>query len=104
MDENEKITSPEEVDKTSNDGCGCFLWPYTIVSIMTGILWIVWLIQGRPDIWYGKLFRLQWRVTIGFVVIAAGIAVIYGVVNCINTITAKWKMRKGDGEHHEEER
>ncbi len=103
MDENEQNTVVEESEKTSNDtdGLGCIIWPYTIVSTLISVLFIIWLIQGRPDTWYGSLFRFQFKLILWILGLLVGIVVIflikYGIVSLLEKCRSK-KTEEGDDE------
>ena len=104
--ENARTDTDTEVKKDDkSSGCGCLLCGFWgIAEITQIILWIVWLVQGRPDTWYGKLFRFQWKLFIGTVVILAGIVVVYFAVSWIKGIWDKIKRQDSKEEHHEEKR
>lgn len=74
----------KEIKETTEDSSfGCIIWPVILFEVFGIIIWIIWLIQGRPDNWYGKLYRFQWKV--GAVLIILGIicAAIWGCLKFI---------------------
>lgn len=74
-----------------SEGCGCLFIIYTIISVIIGILFVVWLIQGRPDTWYGKLFSLQIKAIVWIVVLLAAVGVLYFIIRGITVLIGKFR-------------
>ena len=81
MSENENDRPQETVqnEKKDDSSWGCLVCLYLLTQIPGAIFWLVWLFQGRPDNWYGKIFRFQWKASVIF----TGLLIVSGIVSAI---------------------
>ena len=62
MSDKDDKQEKESRDSTESSSSSCIIWPLLLLEVPGIIIWVIWLIQGQPDNWYGKLYRFQWRL------------------------------------------
>ena len=101
MEEHDKNTEnlSSTHEETNESSSGCLTWMFIlwiVMSIAEGISWLVWMLQGRPDNWYGKWHHFQWKISIGVIIV-----ILIGVVVWLCTTHFS---KKDNGKNGEEKR
>lgn len=73
---------------------GCIIWVLIlsgIHSFITGILWLIWILGGRPDNWLGKYYRFS--LTLSCSIIAIILLCVVSLL-CVRIFKAVIKKKK----------
>ena len=81
MEEHDKNTENlfQTHEETNESSSGCLTWMFIlwiVMSIAEGISWLVWVLQGRPDNWYGKIYRFHYKAGITVILIVVVVALV----------------------------
>lgn len=81
MSDKENKQEKEMKDTTEDSSLGCIFLATFLCDLPWIIIWIIWLIQGQPDNWYGKLYHFQWKAAAVLILLVIIGAVISKVID-----------------------